>query len=263
MRILLAGWLSVGFGFSPVFAQQLTSGADFLQIPSGARGEAMGGAFTAVADDVNALTWNPAGLSMLEYPEFGYLYMLYLGDTGYNFGGFALPFRDGSNSGGFGLGAVNLGVPPFDSTNGLAPSVSASDTALFVSGAYRFNGLIALGLTGKYLMENIANYNATAFAGDFGLLATPSPEWRIGAGVFNLGQQVTIHIRFRPPAYGDPSGRRLHALERGQEPAGTCRRGGLFPQQPADAGRGRGRVSGTTRRWPCAPVSRATPTRKT
>src|SRR5208282_3523353 len=76
----------------PAFSQQLTSGADFLQIPSGARGAAMGGAFTAVADDVNALTWNPAGLSMLEYPEFGYLYMLYLGDTGYNFGGFALPF---------------------------------------------------------------------------------------------------------------------------------------------------------------------------
>jgi hypothetical protein len=168
----------------------LTSGADFLRISSGARGEAMGGAFTAVADDVNSLTWNPAGLALLEFPEFGYLHMLYVGDTGYNFGGFALPFSDGANTFGLGAGVVNLGVPPFDSTNGLQPSVSASDNAFFASGAYRIGGFISLGLTAKYLMENISTYNAGAFAGDFGVLVTPSPDWRIGAGIFNLGQGI-------------------------------------------------------------------------
>jgi hypothetical protein len=174
----------------PAFSQQLTSGADFLDISSGARGEAMGGAFTAVADDVNSLTWNPAGLALLEYPEFGYLHMLYIGDTGYNFGGFAVPFADGANSWGLGAGVVNLGVSPFDSTNGLAPAISASDNAFFASGAYRFGGLISLGITAKYIMENIATYNASALAGDFGVLVTPSSDWRIGAGLFNFGQGI-------------------------------------------------------------------------
>jgi fibronectin type 3 domain-containing protein len=174
----------------PTGAQQLTSGADFLRLSSGARGEAMGGAFTAVADDVNALTWNPAGLALLEYPEFGYLHMLYVGDTAYDFGGFAIPFSDGANSFGLGAGIVNLGVGSFDSTNGLAPPVSAADTAVFASGAYRFNGMISFGLTAKYIMRNIATYNAAAFAGDFGVLVTPSSDWRLGGGIFNVGQAV-------------------------------------------------------------------------
>jgi YHS domain-containing protein len=189
----------------------------------------MGGAFTAVADDVNALTWNPAGLSMLEYPEFGYLYTLYLGDTGYNFGGFAVPFSDGANSGGLGAGVVNLGVPAFDSTNGLAPSVSASDTAVFVSGAYRFNGLVALGLTGKYIMENIAGYDANAFAGDFGLLVTPSPEWRIGAGIFNVGQQVTFISASDPLPTEARLGAAYMLLNEGKNRLELAAEGGYFP----------------------------------
>jgi hypothetical protein len=59
------------FGFAvagPAAGQHFTSGADFLLIGSGARSEGMGGAFTAVADDVNALTFNPAGLALLKYP---------------------------------------------------------------------------------------------------------------------------------------------------------------------------------------------------
>ena len=35
----------------------------FLQIPVGARGTALGGAFSAIADDPTALYWNPAGIT--------------------------------------------------------------------------------------------------------------------------------------------------------------------------------------------------------
>ena len=44
-------------------AATLNSGAAFLKIGTGARPEAMGGAYTALADDVSALHYNPAGLS--------------------------------------------------------------------------------------------------------------------------------------------------------------------------------------------------------
>ncbi len=171
-------------------AQQLTSGADFLGIDAGARSQGMGGAFTAVADDVNALTWNPAGLALLEHPEVGYLHMLYLSDIAYNFGGIALPLPAGENTFGVGIGFVNLGVPPFDSTNGLAPSVSAGDNDLSASFAFRIKDLISFGVTGKYIFRNIAGFNAQAMGGDFGVLLTPGSGFSVGAGVFNVGQQV-------------------------------------------------------------------------
>src|SRR5688500_19411766 len=44
------------------------AGGEFLTIPVGARGVAMGQAFTAVVDDISALWWNPAGLGFLRSP---------------------------------------------------------------------------------------------------------------------------------------------------------------------------------------------------
>lgn len=173
-------------------AQQLTSGADFLTIDSGARSEGMGEAFTAMADDVTALTWNPAGVALVSRPEVGYLHMLYLSDIGYNFGGVVVPLPAGEDSFGLGAGMVNLGTGSFDSTLGLAPAVSAGDNAFLLSFAYRVKKIISFGVTGKYILENIAGYNASAFGGDGGVLITPGDRFRIGLGVFNFGQQVTF-----------------------------------------------------------------------
>ena len=187
LRAFVALWFT--FGAGTLFAQSTTSGADFLKIDSGARSEGMGEAFTAVADDVNALTWNPAGLALLKSPQVGYLRMLYLSDIDYNFGGIAVPLPDGENTWGLGAGVVNLGTY-FDSTLGLEPSVSAGDTALFLSGAYRIKTIVSFGASAKYILRNIAGYNATAFAGDASVLITPGDRFRIGAGLFNFGQSV-------------------------------------------------------------------------
>lgn len=50
-------WTAADFGSQPV------------AIGAGARALGMGGAFSAVADDATAVTWNPAGLSQCERPE--------------------------------------------------------------------------------------------------------------------------------------------------------------------------------------------------
>src|SRR5262245_6154523 len=47
-----------------------TSGAAFLKIGTGARATALGEAVTAVVDDVNAVSWNPAGLAGVTTPQF-------------------------------------------------------------------------------------------------------------------------------------------------------------------------------------------------
>jgi hypothetical protein len=57
LPVVAADWISADFGAQPV------------AIGAGARALGMGGAFSAVADDATAVTWNPSGLTRCERPE--------------------------------------------------------------------------------------------------------------------------------------------------------------------------------------------------
>ena len=54
----------VAAGLAALLAQP--AAANFVEVETGARAMGMGGAFIAVADDVTALHWNPAGLSAVD-----------------------------------------------------------------------------------------------------------------------------------------------------------------------------------------------------
>lgn len=56
-----------------------TSGATFLEIGQGsARAMALGGAYVALSEGSDALTWNPAGLAATQQREFAYSYLSYV-----------------------------------------------------------------------------------------------------------------------------------------------------------------------------------------
>lgn len=55
-------------------AQNSSYAADFLQIPVGSHAEAMGGAFTALANDQSAFHFNPAGVSFVDHKNLGLMY---------------------------------------------------------------------------------------------------------------------------------------------------------------------------------------------
>ncbi len=71
--VCLAGLLS---------AQSVNRGA-FNIMGAGARAMGMGGAFTAIADDATAASWNPAGLAQLTRPEASLVYDTYTGEVEY------------------------------------------------------------------------------------------------------------------------------------------------------------------------------------
>ena len=58
--------MNANFNPPSIFSAPLPSG-------SGARALGMAGAFTALADDATAASWNPSGLTQLELPEFSYV----------------------------------------------------------------------------------------------------------------------------------------------------------------------------------------------
>jgi long-subunit fatty acid transport protein len=59
---------------SPIKGTLVSTTEFSASIGSGARALAMGGAFIAIADDASAASWNPAGLCVLEKPEFSVVY---------------------------------------------------------------------------------------------------------------------------------------------------------------------------------------------
>ena len=92
---------------------------EFLRIGIGARAFGMGNAQAAVADDVTAGYWNPAGLaqqSRLVYPEVSLMHASYFADISqYNYIGFTMPV-DSSGSRRFGITLIRLGTDDIPNT---------------------------------------------------------------------------------------------------------------------------------------------------
>ncbi|MBI5631158.1 MAG: PorV/PorQ family protein [Elusimicrobia bacterium] len=60
-----------------------TTGSEFLLFDQGARGIAMGGAYSAVTDDAYSLYWNPAGLAKIPRISATFMYSRYVQDITY------------------------------------------------------------------------------------------------------------------------------------------------------------------------------------
>ena len=117
MVVALPGLLWAQDGDNPVQIESDNtafggSSAEFLQFGSGARGMALGGSFSTIVDDVNALYYNPAGLTAMQGPEVALTLMPYFADTDYYWTGLAFPFADGDFGLGFFLGHFGFGNQP-------------------------------------------------------------------------------------------------------------------------------------------------------
>lgn len=69
-------------------------GGTAVNLGVGARAEAMGGAFVAVADDASALYWNPAGLGLVEKSRLAGAHTEWLGGVRHEWLGFVQPVSD-------------------------------------------------------------------------------------------------------------------------------------------------------------------------
>lgn len=74
-KIMLTG---IMFTASLLFAGVGEGAIDILKVPSGVKTQSMGGAYTAVSDDLEALDINPAGLAKIAGNEILFIHDLYL-----------------------------------------------------------------------------------------------------------------------------------------------------------------------------------------
>lgn len=171
-----------------------TTAAAFLNIPVGARATAMGGAFSASANDATSLYWNPAGLTALSGGSFAGEYAAWLADIEFNYAAFALPTAFGT----FGVAVTALRTPEMEVTtvaqqNGTGERFDAASYAFSLSYARALTDRFSIGGTAKLVNERISSSSASGVALDVGtMFVTPFRGVRLGASISNFGTKMTI-----------------------------------------------------------------------
>ena len=148
-----------------------TTAAEFLLFGAGARGTALGTAYSAIATDVSALYYNPAGIALM--PRAGAMVGTYdyVADTRYSWGGIAFPFSGGSRSVGIQVGTFGFKDQPVytaEQPEGTGSVYSVSQTVAGITFAQNFSDRFSAGLTAKGVFDNLGEASGQAFAVDFG-----------------------------------------------------------------------------------------------
>ncbi len=193
VRLVLVGMIVLCTCAPAAGAQSLAKyGAEFLAGGTGARALGMGGAYVALAEDVTAGYWNPAGLGATQYPEIAYMHVeRFAGVVSFDYAGGSFPvsrastiglslFRSGVNDIVNTLGAWNaeLGQPVAGYRSRIT-RFSAADYAFMLSYARTVRaaaaGDLTLGVTGKMVRRTIGD-----FAGAWGYSFDAGVRYRRG-----------------------------------------------------------------------------------
>ncbi|HUU28692.1 MAG TPA: PorV/PorQ family protein [archaeon] len=173
--------------------------AEFLTIPVGARGIAMGSAYSAIADDISSIWWNPAGLGFLQNSEVMVNVVDYTMDLIYTYGAAATPLMDGRLvvGGFFGyLDIPEMEITTIESPNGTGRTINAYDFQMGGSFAYNFSDRFTAGLNMKYVHQDVYfNVSGNAFAIDAGAVYHTEfmdREIKIAFAIQNLGTNITM-----------------------------------------------------------------------
>jgi hypothetical protein len=148
-----------------------TTAAEFLLFGAGARGTALGTAYSAIANDVSALYYNPAGIALMSRAGAMVGTYDYVAETRYSWGGIAFPFSGGSRSVGIQVGTFGFKDQPVytaEQPEGTGSVYSVSQTVAGLTFAQNFSDRFSAGITAKGVFDNLGEASGQAFAVDFG-----------------------------------------------------------------------------------------------
>ena len=175
-----------------------TSGFAFLKINYSARATAMGNAYTALADNADAVFFNPAGLQAMNKPQATVSYLNYF--EGIQAGSFSyfraynknlkyaafMQYMSGSET--RTLSDPNGEYLGEDGTFGF------SNTVMGLGGSYYINPLITVGANVKFLIDILDQNSASALAVDLAILhQTTNDNLKLGVALKNFGTQISSY----------------------------------------------------------------------
>lgn len=192
MKKILILSLILLFSFSPRASLSVASSTvlDFLKIGVGARPLALGEAYVALADDISAIYWNPAGLVQLERPEVGFTYNKWFEDIGYHFFGYGHPLKDSNLA--FSIYYLGGGdIMGSDVAGNPTGEFSVYDLALAFSYSRKLVKGFSAGMNFKFIKEKLEDEVGNAFAFDLaGLYKTGIDNLQVGLNIQNIGTGI-------------------------------------------------------------------------
>jgi|GEM_PF-762875 len=175
---------------------------NFLKISQSARASGMGEAFTGVADDVNALFWNPAGLTQLTRHQVCLMHSVWLIDSNIEYAAYALPIAGIGSLGIYGT-YLNAGeiikttedqYGNYQLTEEKASASNFNFTVAFAKKMSDFLGDnsvfsdLSAGLSGSFNSEDIAGDAGGGIGFNFATLFVPRYEsYSFGMVIQNIG----------------------------------------------------------------------------
>ncbi|HRE58098.1 MAG TPA: type IX secretion system protein PorQ [Candidatus Kapabacteria bacterium] len=170
----------------------------FLQLNASARAAALSGAFNAVADDPNAVFFNPASLATIEKRKVGFTFLKHVLDINSGLATYA----DNGQSFGYWSGSVLFtSYGSFDRANNqgvVSGSFSGTDIAFMGTYSNYLDSTLSYGTTVKAIYSSIADANSMAIAVDAGILyRNVKSKLNIGFSILNIGAQLATYQGIR------------------------------------------------------------------
>lgn len=182
--------------FADIFPKVGTAGLQFLKLGVDARGIGMGEAYTPYVKGASASYWNPAGLAFTNGTELFLNHTKYVADINFEYATLAF-------STSFGVFALNgsvlymdwMKVYEEDSFEWTGEYFTCSDMMAGLSYATSLTDKFAIGLTGKYLRQNLDEYDINGWSIDLGTLYnTGWKELTIGMSLRNFGPDLKYKV---------------------------------------------------------------------
>ncbi|MFA5162800.1 MAG: PorV/PorQ family protein [Elusimicrobiales bacterium] len=175
---------------APAFCGEGTTPAAWLEIDPSARSAAMGGAYSALGDDVFSFYHNPAGLAFMSAPQAALSRVSWVEDMGSSYAAFAAPAGDFT----LGLGGGYFSSGAIERMDGAGNNLGTYGYSSYSAGgalAFR-RGNIAAGAALKYVGEKMDDYGAGAPAADIGAVYTRGPV-SLAAALRDWGGSIALY----------------------------------------------------------------------
>ena len=176
---------------------------EFISLGVGGRALGMGGAFVALANDVTAGYWNPAGLSHINYPQIALMHDERYGSlVNYDYGAVAMPVGPSSS---WGISVLRLGVSDIVDNRNAGLDINgnytvdptkiraydqsklkyfnAADWAFYLTYSKKQSDDFSYGANLKVIRRELGDASATGIGFDIGLWYTPMENVVLGVNL--------------------------------------------------------------------------------
>jgi hypothetical protein len=176
-----------------------TTATQVLKFNVGPRAIGMGGAFTAVSDDITALYWNPAGTANIVSNEAFFNHTALYADIRQDFAAYATNLSGVGTVGAFVsvLSMDEMAVRTIENPEGTGEFFDYNTLVLGLNYSRFLTENFSIGFNVKYISENLWHMNATGLAIDIGTLykIPVINELRIAASISNFGTKMQLSGR--------------------------------------------------------------------